>query len=153
MKKTIFKLLFITALVVLFVAPVKAQSPDGSVMLTKTFYKDSLTSVTTVSQNKSARDTVDYYFRSHVTYNYYSITAWSTATDTLYVSVLSADEATYVPTSLYDSFEDESVQMIISTTTPKEYFINAVNPYTIRIRCADFAYKSYVIVAQKGEVR
>jgi hypothetical protein len=99
-----------TLLICLLIVTGAAYAQDRSATPTDYFYVDSLKSGTL--------DTVDVVFTFPRNFEYYEVTAWSGAADTLTVWILAADGSRYVQRGVYSLAAGGSaaVEMVTSTT-------------------------------------
>jgi hypothetical protein len=101
-----------------------AQAQDTSVVVTKSFYADSL---------KTTHDTIDVYVGG-MSASYYTITVYTDAgTDTVLVYTSIPGGNTRVQHSLVDMTDRSTVTQIVATTTAKEYAILDTRPGIIRV--------------------
>ena len=133
MKRTMFVLIIIVALFDFGIA----QSNNIDTVGAKRYYKGTLT--TSIDTISVALDMPEWY-------NCFTITATSSAVDSLIVKTLAADGTTWVVMGMTNLFSGADEDTINATTVSTEYLLNDPQPTKIRVESLSHDGSTCVII-------
>ena len=137
------RMLMILPLLLLLVSSCEvALAQDVDTVLTVAVFQDTLAGTV---------DTMDLTTnRTVLGLDEYSVVAYATTgTDTVYVSTLAANDATWAQVALLDESSGSAAASIIITTTPKEFTLYGSPPTKIRLAASSVGASVVVIVSGK----
>jgi hypothetical protein len=124
-----FTMVIALLIVALFAgAEMMAQTPDYAATTAAKYYSDSLKTVAPyTSANGTFRDSVSVTFTTAQNFGYYDVTAYSTATDTLFIDAITYDGVTYARRCLVNmgqaTLTTARVDKMITGATPLTWIV------------------------------